>query len=850
MLLAVAIPFATRTAVAATAAASASAATVVATRAVLFRRPRRRILRPLDQLLRLDEAAVLVLRDELQPDAAARLVDLLDDDIDDVAALHDVLDVAHTARAYVRDVEQAVGALLQLDESTELRRLRDLAGVRVPHLRLLRDALDRSDRTRRLFAVGRVDEDRPVLLDVDLDVVLRLETADRLAALADDETDLLRVDLDRRDARRVRGQLAAGLRDDLEHLVEDEVARPLRLLERVPHDLLRNARDLDVHLERGDAVTRSGDLEVHVTEVVLGALDVGQDHVVVALFDEAHRNAADRRRDRDAGVHQRERRAADRAHRRRTVRLERLRHDANRVGELFRGRDDRPKRALGECTVTDVAALRAAHEAGLPHRVRREVVVVHVAALFLEGEVVDALPLLRSTERERAEDLRLAAREQAGAVCTRVDADLDLDRADLLGAAAVGPPLVDGDLLPDHVLVDRLARLLDVRLRRRVLGTGLRLAAIGIDHGRADRERQLDRLGDVLEQQMALRGFQLLRILLGVGQCAQFRFELFPHGPLGRDHALLLEQRVERCADLHLPGDVLVGRLHREGRGELADELLDDRAGVLQAGGLDSLPDRVAVLRLEVGREVEIEPLRLADLALEILLRLAELDDLAVREIERLEDRLLGDLVCARLDHRQAVLRADDDEVERRLLRLLQRRVDDELPVLAAADAHGAHGAEERHGRDHQRGGCAVDAQDVVTDDHVGAQHRADHLHLVAEALRPQRPDRAVDHPRGEDRPFRGASLPLEEAARDLPGGVHPLLDVNGQGEEIRAFTRLRAPLRGGEHHRVAAPDDNGAVRLLRELARLEGDLLLSNLDGDPRQALGRDTHSIVLHSA
>ena len=75
------------------------------------------------------------------------------------------------------------------------------------------------------------------------------------------------------------------------HPVEDELARLLRLRERLAHDLLRDARDLDVHLERGDAVARAGDLEVHVAEVVLGALDVGQDHVVVALLDEAHRDA-------------------------------------------------------------------------------------------------------------------------------------------------------------------------------------------------------------------------------------------------------------------------------------------------------------------------------------------------------------------------------------------------------------------------------------------------------------------------------------------------------------------------------------------------------------------------------
>ena len=52
----------------------------------------------------------------------------------------------------------------------------------------------------------------------------------------------------------------------------------------------------------------------------------------------------------------------------------------------------------------------------------------------------------------------------------------------------------------------------------------------------------------------------------------------------------------------------------------------------------------------------------------ELLLSLAELHDLALREVERLEELLLGDLVGAGLDHRQAVLRADDDQVERRTL--------------------------------------------------------------------------------------------------------------------------------------------------------------------------------------
>ena len=42
----------------------------------------------------------------------------------------------------------------------------------------------------------------------------------------------------------------------LVHLVEDVQPAVARLLERLAHDLGRDAADLDVHLQRGDAVAR------------------------------------------------------------------------------------------------------------------------------------------------------------------------------------------------------------------------------------------------------------------------------------------------------------------------------------------------------------------------------------------------------------------------------------------------------------------------------------------------------------------------------------------------------------------------------------------------------------------
>ena len=219
----------------------------------------------------------------------------------------------------------------------------------------------------------------------------------------------------------------------------------------------RDAGDLDVHLQRGDAVGGAGDLEVHVAEVILGALDVGQHDVVVALLDQAHRDARDRRLDRHAGVHQRERRAADRGHRGGAVRLEDLGDDAHRVRELSASGMTGTSARSASAPWPMSRRFGPRMKPGLADRERREVVVVDVALRRVERQVVDALLLLGRAKRGERQRLGLAAGEEGRAVRARRDRDVARDGADLLGAA-VGAALVDRDLLADDLLVDRVAR--------------------------------------------------------------------------------------------------------------------------------------------------------------------------------------------------------------------------------------------------------------------------------------------------------------------------------------------------------------------------------------------------------
>ena len=223
--------------------------------------------------------------------------------------------------------------------------------------------------------------------------------------------------------------------------------------------------------------------------------------------------------------------------------------------------------------------------------------------------------------------------------------------------------------------------------------------------------------------------------------------------------------------------------------------------------------------------------LRLAGLLAQLVLGGDELLDRAVRDVERVEDLGLGHLAGAALDHQDRLFGAGDDEVHLGLLHRLLARVDDEV-ALDLADPDRADGLRERDVGDHQGGGGAVHREDVVRRVVVDRQRHVHQLGLTTPALGEERAQRAVDHAGDERALLAGTALALEEAAGDLARGVHPLLDIHRQREEVDVAQIARRG--GGQDARVAGGDDDGAGGLLGQLARLEGDLSSADLDGDP----------------
>ena len=138
-------------------------------------------------------------------------------------------------------------------------------------------------------------------------------------------------------------------------------------------------------------------------------------------------------------------------------------------------------------------------------------------------------------------------------------------------------------------------------------------------------------------------------------------------------------------------------------------------------------------------------------------------------------------------------------------------------PIADGRDRAEERDLADREGR--RRGDRAEDVGVVLL---VGREDRDDALDVVLVALGEQRPDRPVREAGGEDGRLGRARLALDEAAGDLAGRVHPLLEVDGEREEVEPGSGLGA-VGGAQDERVAVADRDRTASEACDLAGLDG---------------------------
>ena len=177
------------------------------------------------------------------------------------------------------------------------------------------------------------------------------------------------------------------------------------------------------------------------------------------------------------------------------------------------------------------------------------------------------------------------------------------------------------------------------------------------------------------------------------------------------------------------------------------------------------------------------------------------------------------------------MLGARDDQVQVAVGPQADDRGVEDIFAVLVADPGRADGSVEGHAGDRQGRRGADHGRNLGVDRRVQGLHRRDDLDLVGEALREQGPDRAVDQAGGEDLVLARAALAAEEAARDAASGVGLLLVVHGQRQEVALRAGLLADHHGDQHHGVVHVDEHGAVGLAGDLAGLQGDGLVAELE-------------------
>ena len=705
----------------------------------------------------------------------ATVVDALHDHLNGVAFLEHVFDGVDTLAvgqvADLGDVQQAIGTRGQVHEGTEGGGLHNLAVVGLAGFRHVRVG-DGVDDLLGLFstlaALGR-DEHGTVILDGDLGAGLFLDLVDHLALRTDDLADLVDRNGGGDDARRERAHLGRAV-DALVDDLKDGGAGFLGLLQGRGQNVGRNAVELGVELQGGDEFGGAGDLEVHVAEGIFGTEDIGQGLEDVLAVDvtghQAHGDARDRSLQRNACGEQGQRGGAHGTHGGGTVGTDGLGDLTDGVRELLAARQHRHESLLGEGAMADLTALRGTDATGLAGGIRRHLIVMHVTLGLRTGQCVDLLLHLEHVQGGDAQNLGLATLEQGGTVHARHDVHLGGQGADVAQATAV-----------DAVVLGQDAATHDLALQF-LEGVAQLLVLLGVVHiGELVCEHLahvlLDLVDAVLARQLLGDGEGLVQILVsdlvdaGVQFVGVLREELEFLGLLGGD---LLELVLS-----------------------LANHL-DERLGGLKTTGHDLL--------IGLGLTLVI-------------------------------DEVPGVLAGTRLDHGDGNITvldhaASDHDLEHGALTLAPTREGDPLAV-DQRQTHTGDRAFERQAGDHGGGGSGVQGDDIVSVIRVHGEHGLDDLHFVAQGVREQRAQRAVDDAAGEDGLGARAAFTAEERARNLAGSVHLLFDIDGQREEVVVLLRAGTGGGGRQNHRIIIKiGGDGTIRLLGETTGLEAQRALA----------------------
>ena len=237
--------------------------------------------------------------------------------------------------------------------------------------------------------------------------------------------------------------------------------------------------------------------------------------------------------------------------------------------------------------------------------------------------------------------------------------------------------------------------------------------------------------------------------------------------------------------------------------------------GVLHGGG----GYLVKQLLVKIGMGV-IE-LRLADFSHHLVNQGDLLLIFLMGHLNRLEHGIVIHLIASGLDHDDLFAGRNHGHIQIRDLPFLAVGIEDQFPVHKThlQRAHGTSPGDIGNG---QRRGSPDQSGDfgraVVVHAHDGSHNG----NVVAEIVREQGPDGAVNDTAGQDALFAGAPFTTVEAAGDTSHGIELFLKVHAEGEEIDSVSGPGGGGSADQNAGIAVAHHHGGVGQFRQLAGLQ----------------------------
>ena len=192
-------------------------------------------------------------------------------------------------------------------------------------------------------------------------------------------------------------------------------------------------------------------------------------------------------------------------------------------------------------------------------------------------------------------------------------------------------------------------------------------------------------------------------------------------------------------------------------------------------------------------------------------------DDRMTKE-NRFLNHLLRQLIGASFDHQDSILGSGDNQIELAFFHLFHSRVH-YIFLIDITDPYASNRSIERNIGNRQGAGSADHRNDIRCVILVHRNNRRNDVHIIAEPIGKQGPNRSVNHPGTQNSSFGRTAFPFDKAAGNFSYRIHSLFIIHRQREKIDSFTRTcRSSCR---HNQRSFPitDQYRSIGLLRVLA-------------------------------